>query len=95
MAHQPSSPSLACMPACRRRPEHLTGLWLANLSNSILCFTYFKAIVNTMLSKVHLKGKQGFKVRGGGGSASAGRQCGVCQCGVLVQGASAGRQYAS
>jgi hypothetical protein len=39
------------------------GLWLANLSNFILCFTYFKAVINTLLVKLHFKKASGFKVR--------------------------------
>jgi hypothetical protein len=49
----------------RRKPEHTTGLWLANLSNFILCFTYFKAIFNTLLVRIGVKAESGFKVRGG------------------------------
>ena len=57
----PAHPPPACPP--RRKAEHLTGLWLANLSNSILCFTYVKAIFNTLLVRIGLKKESGFKVR--------------------------------
>ncbi len=40
------------------------GLWLANLSNFILCFTYFKAVINTLLVKMGFKKASGFKVGG-------------------------------
>ncbi len=54
----------ACLPARppHRKPDHAIGLWLANLSNSILCFTYFKAIFNTLLVSIGVKPESGFKV---------------------------------
>ena len=42
--------------------DHMRGLWMANVSNYLLTFTYFKAITNTMLAKLHIKKKAGFKV---------------------------------
>jgi hypothetical protein len=50
---------------------------MANLSNFILCFTYFKAIVNTLLVRVGLKKESGFKVRRGQGWGAAGRAAGL------------------
>eukprot|EP00879_Flechtneria_rotunda_P011197 GHRR01011695.1.p1 GENE.GHRR01011695.1~~GHRR01011695.1.p1 ORF type:complete len:695 (+),score=198.24 GHRR01011695.1:342-2426(+) len=41
--------------------EHMRGIWMANVSNYLLTFTYAKAIVNTLLAKVHIKKKAGFK----------------------------------
>ncbi|GBF89253.1 six-hairpin glycosidase [Raphidocelis subcapitata] len=41
--------------------DHMRGIWMAQLSNQLLCFTYFKAILNTLLAKVHIKKKAGFK----------------------------------
>jgi hypothetical protein len=32
-----------------RKPQHLKGQWLAQVSNHILCFTYIKAVANTLL----------------------------------------------
>jgi len=32
-----------------RTPRHLKGLWMAQISNHILCFTYIKAVINTLL----------------------------------------------
>ena len=32
-----------------RRPAHLRGQWMAQVSNSVLCFTYVKAVINTLL----------------------------------------------
>jgi hypothetical protein len=51
-----------------RKVAHLKGNWFASISNYILCFTYFKAVVNTLLSKLGFKEKAGFKAtdkRGG------------------------------
>jgi hypothetical protein len=44
-----------------RKLAHLKGNWFATVSNYILCFTYFKAVVNTLLSKLGFKEKAGFK----------------------------------
>lgn len=41
--------------------EHMRGSWMANVSNYLLAFTYAKAITNTLLAKVHIKKKAGFK----------------------------------
>lgn len=45
---------------------------MANVSNYLLSFTYAKAILNTLLAKVHIKKKAGFKPtekkQGAGGS---------------------------
>jgi hypothetical protein len=55
-----------------RRPAHLKGQWMASVSNHVLCFTYFKAVVNTLLCVA-------FCVLGGGGGGwvvgSAGIVC--------------------
>jgi hypothetical protein len=51
------------------------GLWLANLSNFILCFTYFKAVINTLLVKMGFKKASGFKV---GGVVA------VCSCAAVL-----------
>lgn len=32
-----------------RKPQHMKGQWLAQVSNHILCFTYIKAVLNTLL----------------------------------------------
>lgn len=32
-----------------RKPQHLKGHWMAQMSNHILCFTYIKAVANTLL----------------------------------------------
>jgi hypothetical protein len=32
-----------------RRPSHLRGQWMSAVSNHVLSFTYFKAVVNTLL----------------------------------------------
>jgi hypothetical protein len=55
-------PPLPSLTRSCRKPEHLMGLWLANLSNFILCFTYFKAVINTLLVKMGVKKASGFKV---------------------------------
>eukprot|EP00775_Hariotina_reticulata_P006654 gene6654-6879_t len=41
--------------------EHMRGIWMANISNYLLSFTYAKAITNTLLAKLHIKNKAGFK----------------------------------
>jgi hypothetical protein len=41
--------------------DHVRGIWLAQVSNYLLCFTYAKAITNTLLAKLHIKKKAGFK----------------------------------
>ncbi|KAI8463876.1 MAG: nucleotide-diphospho-sugar transferase [Monoraphidium minutum] len=41
--------------------DHMRGIWMANVSNVLLSFTYSKAILNTLLAKVHIKKKAGFK----------------------------------
>uniref|UniRef100_A0A383V9F4 Glycosyltransferase 2-like domain-containing protein n=1 Tax=Tetradesmus obliquus TaxID=3088 RepID=A0A383V9F4_TETOB len=54
--------------------EHMRGIWMANVSNYLLSFTYAKAIANTLLSKVHIKKKAGFKPSektGAGGATGA------------------------
>ncbi|KAI8463461.1 MAG: glycosyl hydrolase family 9-domain-containing protein [Monoraphidium minutum] len=43
------------------RPGHLLSMWLASVSNSVLAFTVCKAIINTLLSHLGLKGRSGFK----------------------------------
>lgn len=32
-----------------RKPSHLKGQWFGSISNHILCFTYMKAVFNTVL----------------------------------------------
>jgi hypothetical protein len=32
-----------------RRPAHSRGMWLSGVSNYLLAFTFFKAVVNTLL----------------------------------------------
>lgn len=32
-----------------RKPQHMKGQWMAQVSNHILCFTYIKAVSNTLL----------------------------------------------
>ena len=32
-----------------RRPAHLKGQWMAQVSNHVLTFTYMKAVANTLL----------------------------------------------
>jgi hypothetical protein len=56
-----------------RERGHLRGQWLASVSNQVLCFTYIKAVANTLLSKLGFKAESGFKatVKAGGSSASA------------------------
>lgn len=60
--------------------SHMQGIWFANVSNYLLAFTYFKAIMNTLLAKVHIKKKAGFKATektgggAGGGNAAAALQ---------------------
>jgi hypothetical protein len=53
--------------------EHMRGTWMANVSNYLLTYTYTKAISNTILAKLHIKKKAGFKptekTAGGGGAA--------------------------
>jgi hypothetical protein len=54
--------------------DHMRGLWMANVSNYLLCFTYSKAIINVLAAKLHLKQKAGFKATEktqGGGAAGA------------------------
>lgn len=41
---------------------HIKSLWFANISNTVLWFTYTKAVINVLLSKFGLKGGVGFKV---------------------------------
>lgn len=41
--------------------EHMRGCWMANVSNYLLAYTYAKAISNTILAKLHIKKKAGFK----------------------------------
>jgi hypothetical protein len=31
------------------KPAHLKGQWMASISNHVLCFTYMKAVFNTLL----------------------------------------------
>ena len=56
-----------------RERAHLRGQWLASVSNQLLCFTYIKAVVNTLLSNAGVKAKAGFKAteKAGGGGAKA------------------------
>lgn len=55
--------------------EHMRGSWMAKVSNYLLAYTYAKAIGNTLLAKLHVKKKAGFKPTektAGGGSGGAG-----------------------
>eukprot|EP00879_Flechtneria_rotunda_P004438 GHRR01004689.1.p1 GENE.GHRR01004689.1~~GHRR01004689.1.p1 ORF type:complete len:1077 (+),score=332.23 GHRR01004689.1:2028-5258(+) len=51
-----------------RKPQHLKGQWMAQVSNHILTFTYMKAVFNTLLSIVGFKEKAGFKATDKSGS---------------------------
>lgn len=53
-------------------PLDSQALWLASLSNQLLAFTYFKAIVSVFLSKVGIKRKTVFKVTAKGGGVGGG-----------------------
>lgn len=52
--------------------EHMRGSWMATVSNYLLAYTYGKAIGNTLLAKLRVKKKAGFKATektaGGGGA---------------------------
>lgn len=57
--------------------EHMRGTWMANVSNYLLTYTYTKAISNTILAKLHIKKKAGFKptektAAGGGAAGTSG-----------------------
>lgn len=56
--------------------EHMRGTWMANVSNYLLTYTYAKAITNTILAKLHIKKKAGFKptekTAGGGANGTSG-----------------------
>lgn len=56
--------------------EHMRGTWMAQVSNYLLAYTYSKAITNTLLAKLHIKKKAGFKptekTAGGGGAGGVG-----------------------
>jgi hypothetical protein len=54
-----------------REKAHLRGQWLASISNQVLCFTYIKAVCNTLLSKLGFKEKSGFKATTKAGAARA------------------------
>jgi hypothetical protein len=47
--------------ACRTWDHH-KGLWMANISNTLLCFTHFKALFNTVGVKIGWRKPTGFKV---------------------------------
>jgi hypothetical protein len=45
---------------CRSLPDN-KSLWFSNVSNHVLCFTYFKAILNILMVKAGMKQGSGFK----------------------------------
>ena len=58
--------------------DHMRGLWMANVSNYLLAYTYSKAILNILAARLGLKAKAGFKVtektQGGGQAGTAAAQ---------------------